>query len=1406
MIDRKRRRLRDERATLLASLRESEARFEAMANSAPVLLWVADADGASTWFNEAWLKFTGRAIEDELGDGWATGIHPDDRERCLHTYRTAIRSRAPYEMEFRLRRHDGVYRWVLDRGMPRLAPDGTPEGFIGSCSDVTEQREALESSQRRERQKELVANLGRRALEEGFTPNLLDEACRVIASVSDAIVEIWESVQGETLELRARIGEGPVVSRALAAHTLRVDEPVVSVDFSAEDRFDASELRAAGLASGTAVVLRTDAGPYGVLAACAREPGDLVASDAAFLRNVGNVLGATITRARIETELRLRELESSLVFAIGRVGAWRWDPDADRVWWSPEMERVYGLVPGSFGGTFDDFMALVHPDDRADVHSVVADAASSGEEFTFEHRAVRPDGEVRWLDSRGARIETNDGRFHWIGVGIDVTGRKRADQELRERELEARVAFSAGRMGSWRWNTSTNTGSWSPELQALMGLEPGDFDGHWSAFLELLVDEDRAPLRAAAERAVEADEELVASYRVRRRSDGALRWLESRGRRVAGNEWVGVTLDVTDRKAAEVQLEEAYRQLEETVARLDALLDYATVGFAFFDADLRFIRLNQVVAEMNGLPIDALLGQRMEEALPDLWARLGSWLGHVLESGEPLVDVEISRLPGASGIERHWLGSFYPVRSTDGRPLGLGSVIVEITQRKRQEQEARLMAAVGELYAVASDLDATLHGGAEIAVPELCDSCALYVFPRAGLAGQMGFAIADDELGDELRAAEGRWPLDVEKLVDRVAPDDSAYLLDEVTPGLIADAFDADGERRALIEAHGAVSAVVAPLRASGREIGVAIFTTTPTSGRRLQEADVGTGQELARRLAQVIDNVYLAIEAAKAQARLDLFAQVGELLTVELDSEARLRAVAEVVLPTLADIAAVFLKRDDDLLELVAFASDDETLQQRFDRADVWPKTSIKGLGPVGTAFRRMEPILIREVEPGMFDEALRDPDIGEIVRAIDIRSVLAAPLSGPEGAIGVMAFGYTGSGRRYSEDDVPLVRELARRMAPALENALRFERQTEAAEALQRSLLPQTLPRLHGADLVARYLPGTVGIKVGGDWYDAIPIDDGRVMLAIGDVVGHGVRAAASMGRIRNVLQFCALDGLAPAAILDRLNRYLCGLADSDMATLLVATYDPATRALRFSTAGHLPAIVHRPNSPAMLLEGARGLPLCTSTTARYQEAECRLEAGAVLTLYTDGLIERRGESLDAGFDRLTAALEVGPDDLDALADHLVEQLVGHTAQADDVALLLLRPRGGPRDLELRCVASPRELGHVRRAVGEWLATLGVGRVQADEVVVSVNEVAANSIEHAYGLDDAEFVVTGREAGGVLEVVVRDFGRWRTRSSGDDRGRGLELARRLMDEVEVATTTEGTTVTLRRRPQDGS
>ncbi|MGQ0744568.1 MAG: SpoIIE family protein phosphatase [Acidimicrobiales bacterium] len=241
-------------------------------------------------------------------------------------------------------------------------------------------------------------------------------------------------------------------------------------------------------------------------------------------------------------------------------------------------------------------------------------------------------------------------------------------------------------------------------------------------------------------------------------------------------------------------------------------------------------------------------------------------------------------------------------------------------------------------------------------------------------------------------------------------------------------------------------------------------------------------------------------------------------------------------------------------------------------------------------------------------------------------------------------------------------------------VEKARLYAREHEVAIELQRSLLPQDLPRIPGMSVVARYLPGTDGIDVGGDWYDVFPLAGGRFGVALGDVAGHGIRAASVMGQMRMALRAIATEEVDPALTLDRLNRLVHTLLDGEMATLLYMVWDPASLTASYVRAGHPPALVLRPDGSTQFADGPPSPPLGAVEHRRYLQKSLDLASGSTLFLFSDGLFERRGFCVDESLSRLARSVASGPTDLADLCDATIAALLA-TPTDDDVAMLALR-----------------------------------------------------------------------------------------------------------------------------------
>jgi serine phosphatase RsbU (regulator of sigma subunit) len=266
----------------------------------------------------------------------------------------------------------------------------------------------------------------------------------------------------------------------------------------------------------------------------------------------------------------------------------------------------------------------------------------------------------------------------------------------------------------------------------------------------------------------------------------------------------------------------------------------------------------------------------------------------------------------------------------------------------------------------------------------------------------------------------------------------------------------------------------------------------------------------------------------------------------------------------------------------------------------------------------------------------------------------------------------------RRVLPEDERLLATMADLCAQAIERARLYESERRIAYRLQRALLPEDVVRDPDVELTAHYQAGSERMEIGGDWYDTFRLPDGRIGIAVGDVVGHGIEAAAAMGRLRSAFAAYALESASPADVLSRLNRFAAGPGDVGFATACYAILDPRSGRIVYSSAGHLPILIVDPSGDVRWLDGGHAGALTGNPYFAPDEASDEIERGALLVAYSDGLVERRGESLDAGLGRLADAVRALRElPVEELCTHLVQQAVSPSAQSDDIVVVAARRR---------------------------------------------------------------------------------------------------------------------------------
>ncbi|OQR60433.1 PAS sensor protein [Streptomyces maremycinicus] len=550
------------------------------------------------------------------------------------------------------------------------------------------------------------------------------------------------------------------------------------------------------------------------------------------------------------------------------------------------------------------------------------------------------------------------------------------------------------------------------------------------------------------------------------------------------------------------------------------------------------------------------------------------------------------------------------------------------------------------------------------------------------------------------------------------------------------------------------------------------------------------------------------------ARERLQLVNEASVRIGSTLDVIRTAQELAEVCVPALADFVSVDLLDPQDGGELPSRFSPPVGLRRAAHHSvNVGSPEAIAKPGEVQrypTGSPQADSLvaghtIIGTLADGGLDAWLAwDPARGARMRELDIHSTMSVPIQARGMTLGVAVLTRFHRPDPFTPDDVLLAEEITARAAVCIDNARRFSRERETALALQRSLLPRTLPRTAAVDASSRYLPAARA-GVGGDWFDVIPLSGMRVAMVVGDVVGHGVQASATMGRLRTAVRTLADIDLAPDELLTHLDDLVVRLSEEAGgegspgevgASCLYAVYDPVSRRCTMARAGHPPPVVLRPNGPARRVElpagpalGLGGLP--------FESAELELAEGSVLAFYTDGLIESRERDVDAGLRLLSETLAAYADSLDETCDRILHALLPPGGAADDVALLLARTRGLPASQVATwdIPADPSLVAPIRRQAVDQLARWELSEASfTTELVVS--ELVTNAIR--YGSHPIRLRLIHDATTLICEVsdTSHTAPHLRRAKTWDEGGRGLLLVAQLTQRWGSRHTPEGKTI----------
>ena len=693
-------------------------------------------------------------------------------------------------------------------------------------------------------------------------------------------------------------------------------------------------------------------------------------------------------------------------------------------------------------------------------------------------------------------------------------------------------------------------------------------------------------------------------------------------------------------------------------ALLATLLREAPIGFAFFGPDLRVRRINQTLARLDGLDLEAHLGLLPSQVWPGtLASRVESAVRHVLADGQPLFETNqpvseaesatpesaSTQLPGRADAapgadeDRQWAFSWFPSHDPDGNIAGVALIAVDVTDRANSAEAVRRSE---ERYR------SLVQAGAQV----------VWVTTPTG-------QIAEDSpewrwiTGQSLEEYLGHgW-------LDAIHPEDRERVEREWRECVHAGkVFDSRYRVRTKTGSYRHYDVRAVPIERDGKIIEW-VGASTDVTGQREAE-------EMRGRLTEQLSAA--ALRTARLQQATSMLAEALTVLqVVEVITEVGRSAIG-------AERSAVALL-------------DRERLQLHTINPLGLPDVPGAPSGDMPLDAPSVMTLAITSRRPVLAEnpESLRrhfdsDTDVDVFLAHSDERAWVGLPLLAAGAPLGALRFSFT-KPRQITEEERVFLEALAGQCALALERASLFEREHTTAETLQRSLLPDRLPSVPGIILEARYLPVTRNMEIGGDWYDAFRLPDGRLAVAAGDVMGKGLTAAAGMGRVRNALRALALTDPRPAAVLAGLDRLFTATElDEQVTTVAYLVVDPVTGEGLAGNAGHLPPLLLSRDAPPRLDTTEAGTPL--GWACPRQQYVFRLPPGTTAVLYSDGLVENRRRGLDSGLDELVSvAAQARPgmvEDPARLLEYLVDRMLTGYEQDDDVTVLVLHVprRDGP------------------------------------------------------------------------------------------------------------------------------
>ncbi|MGY1636618.1 SpoIIE family protein phosphatase [Geodermatophilus sp. SYSU D00742] len=737
-----------------------------------------------------------------------------------------------------------------------------------------------------------------------------------------------------------------------------------------------------------------------------------------------------------------------------------------------------------------------------------------------------------------------------------------------------------------------------------------------------------------------------------------------------------------------------YRLLDEDPADL---YESAPCGYVSTLPDGRVVKVNRTFCEWTGRAAGELLGTRFQELL-SIGGRVfyETHLAPLLRLQGAVREVALDVVRG-DGSLLPCLVNVVEVRDDAGGPVLLRATVFEATSRRQYERAllaAQRAAAESEarsrtVQQVVSDLAAatTARQVADVVVARAREAvgasgAGLWLAAERRAETRPGTSlppvelVASDGIPEELLCAMGAAAAGGAELVrgGGVHTVPLGAGMRAVWPELA----------RAMAEA-GQEALVVVSVNADSRHLGALVLLlgavgdselvdlTEPGQRGSLPRADVELLDTVGRQTGQALERARLYEETARQAARSAFLLDAARLMASAGGVAETAERLAELAVPRLADVCVIDLATEAGLTR-PAVRHGDPARQQLVAELQQRHLPHPSGPHPSMRAMVEGRTVWVREITDRFLTEITSDERHLEIARSLDLRAMVCVPLLAQGRALGVLTLAADRRRGPFTAADVEVAEQLALQVSLVVDKAQRFELEARTSHTLQRGLLPPAPPSVPGLAVAVRYLAASYGADVGGDFYDVVLLPGDEVGLAVGDVVGHDITAAAVMGQLRSVYRALLGDRPPPSAVIDRLQAGWSLLGLQRMATALFASLDPATGQLRVASAGHLPPLLVSEGHAELLDVRPSRMLGAPPAPAPAPEWAGVLPPGATLVLYTDGLVESRDADLDVGLDALLeAAARAATTDPDRLCDQLVADLAAG-ARADDVALLAI------------------------------------------------------------------------------------------------------------------------------------